>query len=378
MTMKLLSCIVFRTVLLCGCFSSVLMACENDTDASSQTAIPFSEKSFDKLPLSISEDIVYSKAVYLKRNSIMQSMDVTDEGAIYYIQIAGSDVHQLHVLCGEPNENKPEDCMTLEYFGHGTNMAVEEAADGTYIWVGSHGNKGSDGNYGGSQTVSRIKFESGKKVKFAGGDIFHLNGARNIHPAVKPEKDLLCVQYPKNAASGSSRYFAVYKLSEAMKLPLVDIELDDLKYGGGNAEDDEATVGLTVQVKELSQLTPLYRFSVSDGGIGSVGKHAFQGYDFDGQFVYYFEGDANDNKETKLSKAYVSVLDKYGRLSGRKRVNSISDMKKLKEMGIADRGYMEAEGIKVKDGVFYLGFASRWINGNTDERRTNIFRYTND
>ena len=53
-------------------------------------------------------------------------------------------------------------------------------------------------------------------------------------------------------------------------------------------------------------------------------------------------------------------------------------MNKLKELGLADRGYMEAEGIKIKGDVMYIGFASRKMNGKSDERLANVLRYTND
>ena len=72
------------------------------------------------------------------------------------------------------------------------------------------------------------------------------------------------------------------------------------------------------------------------------------------------------------------MLDKNGRLSARKEVNAIKDVEKLEELGLADRGYMEAEGIKIKGNAMYLGFASRRMNGNSDERLANILKYTNN
>lgn len=380
--MKTLYCIALKTALLCGCFSPVLMACEeNDSNAPfSVVPIAFNEKYFEKLSEPLAEGLVYSKKVYLSRNSIIQGMDVAKDGTVYYVQIAGTDQHQLNVLRGAPNETKPTDCMVLEYFGHGTNMAVEETNGDTYIWMGGHGNKGSDGNYGGSQTVCRIKFEAGKQVQLAGGDVFHYNGARNIHPAVNTAKDLLGIQYSKTVSGVNSRFFVVYRLSEAMKLPLSDVKLELLKYGGDNSSSTvpETSAELTIQARELAQLRPLYKFAVSDGHGGAVGEFSFQGYDIDEQFVYYYEGIGNGNKIDIPSKAYVSVLDKNGQLSARKEVNAISDVEKLNELGLADRGYMEAEGIKIKGDVMYLGFASRNMNEGSDERLANILRYTND
>ena len=148
--MKNLCCIALKMALLLGCFSPFLIACDdNDSEGPSKLEpIAFSEKYFDKLSTPLTDELVYSKAVYLKRNSVIQSIDVANDGTIYYVQIAGTDQHQLNVLRGVPNETKPTDCMVLEYFGHGTNMAIEETNGETYIWMGSHG---------GAQTIWRVK-----------------------------------------------------------------------------------------------------------------------------------------------------------------------------------------------------------------------------
>ncbi|WP_125041391.1 endonuclease/exonuclease/phosphatase family protein [Bacteroides faecalis] len=333
----------------------------------------FNTKYFNKLSAPLSDDLIYSKAVYLKRNRVVQCIDIARDGDIYYVQIAGSDEHQLNVLKGAPNATRPKDCMVLEYFGHGTNMAIEETNGEAYVWMGSHGNKGNDGAYGGSQTISRVKYEPGKKVTLAGGDVFHLKGTRNIHPAVNPEKDLLGVQYSKNISGVNNRFFKVYRLSEAMKLPLSEVKLETLKYGGDHSGNIlETLVELTIKAKELSQLQPLYEFSVPDGEL------YFQGYDIDDKFVYYYEGIGNDNKIDTPSRACVRVYDKKGNLLGRKKVAAISNIIRLKELGLADRGYMEAEGIKIKGDTMYLGFASRKMNGKADERLINVLKYTND
>jgi len=150
-TMKTLCSMALKTVLLCACFSSVLFACEDGetVEPTEKKPLVFNEPYFEKLSKPLSEDLIYSKGVSLKRNAVIQSMDIAKNGDIYYVQIAGSSQHQLNVLHGAPNATNPSECMVFEFFGHGTNMAVEEAADGTYIWLGSHGNKGSDKSYGG-------------------------------------------------------------------------------------------------------------------------------------------------------------------------------------------------------------------------------------
>lgn len=364
-----------KAVLVSFKMKSALETCrEKQAVKSDKTgATSFNAKYFNKLSAPLSDNLIYSKAVYLKRNRIVQCIDIAKDGDIYYVQIAGSDEHQLNVSRGAPNVTRPEDYMVLEYFGHGTNMAVEETNGEAYVWMGSHGNKGSDGSYGGSQTISRVKYEPGKKVTLAGGDIFHLKGTRNIHPAVNAGKNLLGVQYSKNISGVNTRFFKVYRLSEAMKLPLTEVKLEALKYGGDHSGDTpETLVELTIKAKELSQLSPLYEFSVPDGEL------YFQGYDIDDKFVYYYEGIGNDNEIDTPSRACVRVYDKKGNLLGRKKVASISDINRLKELGLADRGYMEAEGIKIKGDTMYLGFASRKMNGKADERLINVLKYTND
>ena len=375
--MKTLCSMALKTVLLCACFSSVLFACEDGetVEPTEKKPLVFNEPYFEKLSKPLSEDLIYSKGVSLKRNAVIQSMDIAKNGDIYYVQIAGSSQHQLNVSHGAPNATNPSECMVFEFFGHGTNMAVEEAADGTYIWLGSHGNKGSDKSYGGSQTICRVKDEPGTSVQLAGGDVFHLKGTRNIHPAINVEKDLLGVQYSKKVSGVNTRVFVAYRLSEAMKLAPVDVVLEPLKYGGEDEATPEKTVTLTVKARELSQLQPLYQFAVSDGHGGSVGELAFQGYDIDEQFVYYYEG--MGYLEADPSKAYVSILDKNGLLSARKEVAAVADAEKLNEFGMTDRGYMEAEGIKVKNGTLYLGFASRKMEGKDDKRLANILIYRN-
>ena len=57
-----------------------------------------------------------------------------------------------------------------------------------------------------------------------------------------------------------------------------------------------------------------------------------------------------------LQRLIVSVLDKNGpSFLHERKVAAVADAEKLNEFGMTDRGYMEAEGIKVKNGTLYLG-----------------------
>lgn len=81
----------------------------------------------------------------------------------------------------------------------------------------------------------------------------------------------------------------------------------------------------------------------------------------------------NDNDGKKASVAYVTLLDLTGAQAyPRTKVGAIADMQALTTAGITATGYMEAEGIKMKNGSLWLGFASK---STDDIRRANIFRY---
>ena len=173
----------------------------------------------------------------------MQCFDVDSKGELYYVQIAGSDAHKLHVLRGGANQS-PADFMTLRWFGHGTNMAVEEQGADRYIWINSNANKLDDNSYSQSQTVSRIKYEAGKTLDKYSGETFYLPGKRNVHPAIDAASDLLAI----TASTTGVRDFYVYKLSEALALPVSDVSLT-VTWGGeegtqkndGNARRRSAT-----------------------------------------------------------------------------------------------------------------------------------------
>ena len=92
----------------------------------------------EQLARPLSAAIIYSRNVRLARNSVLQSFDIDSGGDIFYIQIAGTDAHSLNVLRGAPAPGAEKTqlaapLMTLTYFGHGTNMAVEE--EGNDHWI---------------------------------------------------------------------------------------------------------------------------------------------------------------------------------------------------------------------------------------------------
>lgn len=121
------------------------------------------EKDLDKLVYSADVSLV---APY----RVMQSFDIDSDNNIYYSQIGAAKgfvqgktkAHQVYIIKARPNENASE-YMTLTYFGHGTQLAIEEEEDEVYAWIGSNASKYDSGEYWDAQSVSRIRYESGKE-----------------------------------------------------------------------------------------------------------------------------------------------------------------------------------------------------------------------
>ena len=360
-----------------------LSSSENDKDLK---PIPFNKTYFSNLGEPLNSDLVYRDGMVLTRNSVMQGFDLDESGNMYLIQVAGFDEHNLNLCMFNKHEGVKAGEMTFSYFGHGTNISLEEDNGKVYVWVGSHGYKASDGSYTGSLTVSRIEYKDGVKYEHSGEDVYIYEGVRNIHPAVNREKNIFAVTHSKRVSGVSRRTFSVYKLDEVLALEKREVTLPSRKYGGGKAPISETTSSDKVQAKVISDLKPLYEVKLSEGFAGdedipdqiegAVGKYAFQGFDADENFIYFFEGVGNENDPSLKSAAFLSVIGKNGVLSARKEVAAANDVEKLKELGFADNGYFEAEGVKIIGDELYLGFASRKKQGSIDQRLANILKYT--
>ena len=323
----------------------------------------------ENLSQTFSKALVYSQSVYLERNSVMQCFDVENDGTLWYMQLGGNDPELIYVLRGTPNQS-PRDFMTLRWFGHGTNFAVEESGADRYIWVGSNGNKLSDGSYSQSNTVSRVKYEAGKRIDLSSGETFFIKNKWNVHPAIDTKNDVLCI----TASTTGVRDFYFYRLSEALATPLSRVTLRKQTYGGEDADTPQKTETRTIEAHDLTSVTPIGSFTTSIPGIGNLCQYDFQGFDVQDGLLYFFEGEAV-NKQPK-SIAFVTVLDMTGRIVvPRTRIQAIEDEAALVAAGICGsdaKGYMEAEGIKMKHGNLYLGFAS---HGPGAKRWANVFRY---
>lgn len=326
---------------------------------------------------------IYTMGQYLKNNSVIQGFDILPDGGIYYMQIAGNNPHRLSVIAAQPNKSGFSDLygdvMSFDYFGHGTNYAIEQASDGLYVWLGCYASKTpATGQYWNNQTIARVKFEAGKTVKPQTCNTqFYMGPFKELHPAIDVENDVLAINYPTANPTGPRR-FRMYRLSDAMALPLSKVTLQSLTYGGGAADDPQTTVSPEIYVRDLRQLTPLGEFGIPNQSQaptpGDVSFYAWQGFDVNDGLIYYSEGEGKNDGTP--SAAYVTIYDFAGTIiESRTEVRAASDMDALAELGITASGYMEAEGIKVRNGKLFVGFASRDSKTDGSKRRANILVY---
>jgi hypothetical protein len=321
----------------------------------------------------LSNDIIYSKNIYIIKNTAIQGFDIDADGTIYYDQLGDPSPQYIYIVRAQPNKSYT-DYMQLKYFGHGTNMVMEKEGDKNYIWIDSNGSKSSDGSYTSSQTFSRIEYAPDSIIENYGGDTYYLSDERNIHPAIDFKNDVLAVT-TSGGKDGNKRRFYFYKLSAAEALPLTTVTLSSITYGGEESGKQEQTVTRKLDVKDLGNLTPIAFFELSPGGDSSmINYYSFQGFDISNGKLYFLEGDGNDNNVASgPSNAYVTVLSYNGRvLNHRTKVKAIYEISALNEFGITATGYMEAEGIKKKSQFLYVGLSSKSTNY---KRLANIFKY---
>ncbi len=311
---------------------------------------------------------------------VMQSFDVTADTTIYFSQLGAVEKH----IQGETRSHEiyifelRPDCdamsrMTLRYFGHGANIAVEERDGARYVWIDSNATR-IDGEYWHSRTVSRIPFRAGAVFDHDGGETFYLDdGCINLLPAVDAEHNLLSISY---RTAGGGHGFRHFRLDEALALPDTVLRIERT-WGGEQIGERERTEERAVRCKDLRRLTPLGEFQMPHGTdtARDFCSYPFQGFDVDGRYCYLFEGAGNGNKPANgPSNARITVTELDGRIvHWRLPVAAYSDREGLRTLGLTDTGYAEAEGIKRKGDRLWLGAATR--RSADPVRRANLFCY---
>lgn len=91
--------------------STVIRCAMPDNSVHATTRVTVHDGTGESLAAELSrpfdDALVYSRSVYLQRNTIMQSFDVETDGTLWYLQLGGNDPELLYVLRGAPT-NRPK------------------------------------------------------------------------------------------------------------------------------------------------------------------------------------------------------------------------------------------------------------------------------
>jgi hypothetical protein len=329
---------------------------------------------------------VYSRNTYLLYNTAMQGFNFDSDGSVWYTECSNTDKTKLVFIKSAPNPgtsilNAKTEYMTLQYFGHGTNTAVEEDGTDRYLWAGCYGTCYSTGQYWRERLIGRVKYVKGATVKTNECDeYFYVGDYMHVIPSIDAEHDLLTVNYndPNNSSYSN---FVVYKLSEAKKAAYGNFNItctDGFETGNGASTNEVTKV---VRAHDLTTLTPVASFRFLTKGYAASGTtyYDWQGFDVYNDRLYYLEGQSNYNRDGNylgLSYAYLTVFDFTGKvIEERTPIAIASDKTKLAEFGITVLGAVEPEGVKANNGNLYIGFCARGITEDNTKNYQSIFKY---
>ncbi|MBQ7623371.1 MAG: hypothetical protein IJS66_06510 [Bacteroidales bacterium] len=312
-----------------------------------------------------SPELVMFKGQTIYYKSVMQSWDFFDDW-FYVCQVCGAP-HTLTFTRKPVLEETPQTYMHLRYYGHGDNIFVERCPDGDYLWVSNYGTleSGATNRYSESQVLSRVKFVPGALLLPADAhDNYLIPGMKKLIAAFDEDNGRVAIW--SRDASGQA-WINVYDKKVLQALPQEDIQLSySISYGS-----PVVTERPVVRGRNLLKTTPLHKFKLPFNG-------APQGFDYHHDKVYFFRGsgaEAEDRQAgTGRNRATAYYINTGSKILVQVNIPWVDDVQLLNDEGLTDLGYFEPEGIKVKDGVIYLGFASKDA-GDSPERRVNIFKY---
>ena len=347
-----------------GC--TVITATEVDSGVTAERKIWVVNLSQIKRAYNASLQFSCGHTIYYK--SVVQSWDFFDD-CMYACQVCGSP-HTLTYTRKPVHEQDPQEYMHLKYFGHGDNMFVERCTDGDWLWTSNYGTleSGQTNRYTDSQVLSRVRFRSGvTMIPSESTDNYILPGMKRMIAAY--DKDNGTVGIWCRDAKGTA-WFYVYGIEELKSAPKESLVLSaPISYG-----DPAVTSKPAVRACNLSNLAPVLRFQMPFNNVT-------QGYDWHHGKIWFLRGAGAEAEDvvagTGKNWATAYLIDSSGKKLAEASVPWVADLKLLASQGLTDLGYFEPEGIKVKDGVLFLGFASKDA-GNSPARRVNIFKYPLD
>lgn len=321
----------------------------------------------------LSKDLILTSGTWLQNASVMQSFALTGDGNMYACQVAATgEKYKLNVTYKPVTSNTGKQKMQLSLFGHGSNMVLEKAADGDYLWIGSYGTdtqKDGATYFTNNQTICRVRFEAGKSI--IPEDVpqhWYIPGLKNVHPAIDFENRHLAIWGSLNSSEG---YFYVYDLDEVLALPQKDVLLPLAMVRGPYENFSSEAMTYWVTAARLSDLKPVAKILLKSDG--PVGTGSNQGFEIKNRRIYHYSGGGNNNDGAEASVSTVTVFNFDGKVLDQRRVMAVASMEDLKNQGITDTGFMESEGIKIYGDYLYLGYATK--NSTDTKRYVTILKY---
>jgi hypothetical protein len=314
---------------------------------------------------SFSSDMIYSFSTLQTKTAVMQSFDIdTEKNTIYYTQI--NNKFRVYVSWGGISVLAPDAHMTLLYSGHGSNFSIEKVGSARYIWISNYGSKNASGDYWSAQIISRILITKDATLRPSDATDNYYFGEKNIAVSVNVAADRLAIL---GISSGLVR---IYKLSQLQALSQEKITLEPITYGGeAKAPDAETTYTPEVMARDCRKVEPIGSFTIArTSGV------SWQGFDVTEDRFYQAQGNGNNNDNVAPSAGYILIFKHDGTVvQPATLVEALNDMSGLNTAGLTDTGYMEPEGVKIKDDVMYCGYAAK---NSQDERRGAIFKFSPD
>ena len=347
-----------------GC--AIITATEADSGVTAERKIWVVNLSQIKRAYSASLQFTCGHTLYYK--SVVQSWDFFDD-YLYACQVCGSP-HTLTYTREPVHDQDPQAYMHLKYFGHGDNMFVERGPDGDWLWTSNYGTleAGQTNRYTDSQVLSRVRFSAGVTlIPSQATDNYVMPGMKRLIAAYDPDNGTVGIWCRES--NGTARFY-VYDIETLKAAPKEVITLSyTISYGSPVVNERP-----TVRACNLAKLAPLYSFKMPFNNVP-------QGYDWHHGKIWFLRGAAAEAEDvaagTGKNWATAYLIDCTGKKLTTASVPWVDDLGLLAAQGLTDLGYFETEGIKIKDGVLYLGFASRDA-GNSPARRVNIFQYSLD
>ena len=356
-------------------------------------------KSLTGVDAAFSEENIYDLGHKLTQNWGVQQFGIDKDGNIYYASVKGFNtrIDKVTPSASKVGSTSVTSKMDLSYSGHLTGMAVEDAPDGTYLWIPEYSNK--TGSYYGMKTIGRVKYVSNASYAPDASEIEHYylqtDAGSTMNVAIDQEHDRLAVCFWETGHNGSKadvfgRRVRVYSLSEAKALTPKECILNS------NIADGLSTI---IMAKDLSDLAPLAEIGTPWGTDGTtwpdrICYYGWQGFDYHDGKVYFLEGtqNAGNGKSIAALTTYKcedgyfpsdASLPEFGfwpdaggvLVEPRAFIRVISEKETLDTYGITSTGVAEVEGVKVIDGKLYLGVLSKGFKGE-DTPRANVLVYT--